>query len=218
MGLPGRPTGVEMKLFVGLGNPGARYRGTRHNAGFDVAARLVARRSSGESRPKSQFHGETWETSVDGEKWVVLCPLTYMNLSGQAVREAVDFFRLPLANLLIICDDFSLPFGRLRLRGQGTAGGQNGLKHILEVLGTNRLARLRVGIGPIPAQWDPADFVLSRFQRDELLEWDRVIDQAVDAAEHWALHGLQDAMNRYNRAGDAPDAGDDKLSAANEDV
>ncbi|HMP79169.1 MAG TPA: aminoacyl-tRNA hydrolase, partial [Pirellulaceae bacterium] len=113
------------------------------------------------------------------------------------------FFRLPLADLLIICDDFSLPFGRLRLRGQGTAGGQNGLKHILEVLGTNQFARLRVGIGPVPPQWDAADFVLSRFRPDEKSEWNRVLDQAADSVECWAREGLTVAMSRFNRAADS---------------
>ncbi len=197
-----------MKLIVGLGNPGARYRGTRHNAGFDVAARLADRWSSGAHRPKARFQGETLEFGVEPDKWVLLTPLTFMNLSGHAVREAVNFFRLPLADLLIICDDFSLPFGRLRLRGLGSAGGQNGLKHILEVLGTNQIARLRVGIGPVPPQWDAADFVLSRFRPDEASEWDRVLDQAADAVECWARDGLSVAMSRFNRAAesDAPDS------------
>jgi PTH1 family peptidyl-tRNA hydrolase len=191
-----------MKLLVGLGNPGTRYRQTRHNAGFDVVDRILHRHLGTGARGRSQFRGETWEIGAGQDKWVLLCPLTYMNLSGESVRSAVDFFRIPLADLLIICDDFSLPLGRLRLRGQGTAGGQKGLNHILNVMGTNQVARLRVGVGPVPPQGDAADFVLSRIGQDEIPEWERLMEQAAEAAECWARLGLQQAMNRCNRAAD----------------
>lgn len=185
-----------MKLVVGLGNPGQQYRGTRHNVGFEVLNRL--RELLGGERPKAKFDGELLEVRLGGEKLGLLWPLTYMNLSGRSVRGAVDFFSLPLPNLLVICDDFSLPLGRLRIRESGSSGGQKGLQNICQVLASEAVPRLRVGIGVPSAGWDPADFVLGKFAASEQSEVERMIEQAARAAICWAESGVREAMNRFN--------------------
>jgi PTH1 family peptidyl-tRNA hydrolase len=153
------------KLIVGLGNPGRQYASTRHNVGFEVAGQLATR--YGGSRPRGRFHGETVEIEIEGRRAMVLCPHTYMNRSGLSVAEASSFFKLHPADLLIICDDFHLPLGKLRFRARGSSGGQKGLQDILRCLATDELARLRFGIGTPPEGWDVADYVLSRFAADE---------------------------------------------------
>ena len=147
-----------MKMIVGLGNPGQKYVGSRHNVGFDVIAELANRYEVG--RPKAKFNGEFAETIIKQEKVVLVCPLTFMNLSGQCVRAAVDFFKLDLDDLLIICDDFNLALGRIRIRPSGSAGGQNGLDDIVNRLGSRQIARLRLGIGNPPPEWEVANYVL----------------------------------------------------------
>jgi PTH1 family peptidyl-tRNA hydrolase len=148
-----------MKLIVGLGNPGRKYAKTRHNVGFHVAAELAHR--YGQARARSKFRGEMVEAAIDGHKVVVLCPHTYMNRSGSSVLEARDFFKVELADLLVVSDDFNLPLARLRFRAKGSSGGQKGLQDIIRCLGTDQFSRLRMGIGAPPANWDVADFVLS---------------------------------------------------------
>src|SRR5262245_11464973 len=119
-----------MKLIVGLGNPGKKYDGTRHNVGFSVIAKLAA--AYGDGKPKAQFQGEVATASIAGEKVLLLSPLTYMNLSGHSVREASVFYKLTHPEILVVCDDFNLPLGKLRLRKDGSSGGQKGLAHILQ--------------------------------------------------------------------------------------
>lgn len=188
-----------MKLVVGLGNPGQQYRGTRHNVGFDVLARM--REVLGGERPRAKFDGELVETRLGTEKIALLWPLTYMNLSGRSVRAAVDFFSLPLPNLLVVCDDFSLPLGRLRVRESGSSGGQKGLQNICQLLGSEAIPRLRCGIGSPPKGWDPADFVIGKFTADEKVEADRMVENASQAALCWLQHGIKEAMNRFNSTG-----------------
>ena len=185
-----------MRLVVGLGNPGQQYRGTRHNIGFEVLNRL--RELLGSERPKAKFDGELLEARLGSEKIALLWPLTYMNLSGRSVRSAVDFFSLPLPNLLVVCDDFSLPLGRLRVRESGSSGGQKGLPNIGQVLGSEAVPRLRVGIGSPPEGWDPADFVLGKFAAGEQAEVTQLLDQAAKAVLCWAESGIREAMNRFN--------------------
>ena len=134
-----------MKLIVGLGNPGAKYRGTRHNVGFDVLSVLARRYDVG--RPKGKFNAEVAETRIGNEKAVLVSPLTFMNLSGQSVRAAIDFYKCDAGDLLVICDDLNLELARLRIRKNGSAGGQNGLKDIINRLGHQDFCRLRIGIG-----------------------------------------------------------------------
>jgi PTH1 family peptidyl-tRNA hydrolase len=179
-----------------LGNPGQQYRGTRHNIGFDVLQRMLS--LLGCDRPKAKFEGEWVEGRLGSEKIALLWPLTYMNLSGRSVRAAVDFFSLPLPNLLVVCDDFSLHLGRLRFRESGSSGGQKGLQNICQLLGSEAVPRLRVGIGSPPAGWNPADYVLGKFATAELAEVEQVIENASRAALFWAEHGMREAMNRFN--------------------
>jgi PTH1 family peptidyl-tRNA hydrolase len=185
-----------MKLVVGLGNPGRKYNGTRHNVGFEVLARLAQRYDVG--RPKAKFKAEVTETNINNQKTILLSPLTYMNLSGQSVRAAVDFYKLPLTDLLVICDDINLDVARLRFRPSGSAGGQNGLKDIIQQLGSQTFGRLRVGVGRPPPNWDAADFVLGKFSHEDQSEIENAVAQAVDAVEVWVEQGMQTAMNQFN--------------------
>ena len=185
-----------MKLIVGLGNPGRKYNGTRHNVGFEVLARLAQRYDVG--RPRAKFNAEVAETIIKNQKTILLSPLTYMNLSGQSVRAAVDFYKLPLTDLLVICDDINLDVARLRFRPSGSAGGQNGLKDIIQKLGSQSFGRLRVGVGRPPPNWDAADFVLGKFSQEDQSKIDSCVARAVDAVEVWVEQGIGPAMNSFN--------------------
>jgi PTH1 family peptidyl-tRNA hydrolase len=185
-----------MKLIVGLGNPGRKYEHTRHNVGFAVLERLARRGAA--SSPRAKFQGEICEAQLGGDKVLLLAPHTYMNLSGASVRQAFDFYKLELADLLVICDDFQLPLGQLRIRGQGSDGGQKGLADVIAVLG-DEFARLRIGIGPVPPAWQAVDFVLGKFAADEQPAANAALDRASDAAVAWVREGLTATMNQYNR-------------------
>ena len=148
-------------MIVGLGNPGQKYVGTRHNIGFDVLGQFARKHFA--SGPRSKFEAEYSEVQIGDTKVILLCPLTYMNLSGQSVSQATSFFRIDSNDLLVVCDDFNLEINRVRFRPSGTSGGQNGLDDIINRLGTRDFARLRIGIGPVPEKWNPADFVLGKF-------------------------------------------------------
>lgn len=185
-----------MKLVVGLGNPGQKYEGTRHNVGFDLIDRLV--QETGASAPRSKFDGEVWECLLEGEKSLLLKPLTFMNKSGGSVRKAIDFYQIPEAELLVVCDDFNIPLGQLRMRTGGSDGGQNGLADVIRTMGTQEVARLRIGIGPVPERWNPADFVLGKFSADERSEAALQVARAADAVRMWATQGTLPAMNRFN--------------------
>ncbi|HEX5105161.1 MAG TPA: aminoacyl-tRNA hydrolase [Pirellulaceae bacterium] len=185
-----------MKLIVGLGNPGGQYKDTRHNVGFEVA-RLLAQKF-GSAAPRGRFQGETVEARIAGRKALLLTPLTYMNLSGASVLAARDFYKIEHPDILVVCDDFNLPLGKLRLRVKGTAGGQNGLADILQRLGTDEIPRLRIGIGSPPPGRDPAGYVLSRFAKDEQPVIAESIQRAAEAAAAWVESGIAEAMNKYN--------------------
>lgn len=200
-----------MKLIAGLGNPGAEYDGTRHNAGFAVVDGLATRHAPGQLA-KSRFQGVTLDAAIGGagstEKVVLLKPMTFMNLSGRSVGEAVRFFKLdPSTDLLVVIDDLALPVGQIRVRGSGSHGGHNGLKDIDRALGfagerEAPYARLRVGIGAVPAGADQVGYVLGRVRAEERGEVDASLARAADAAAVWATEGIEPAMNRYNaRAG-----------------
>jgi PTH1 family peptidyl-tRNA hydrolase len=185
-----------MKLIVGLGNPGRKYQGTRHNVGFDVVQELAKRHALGGFRTK--FKGEYCEARVGGQAAILLIPHTYMNLSGQSVQPATVFFKIETDDVLVVCDDFNLPLARLRFRAGGSAGGQKGLADILRCLGTQDVPRLRIGIGNAPPQWDVADYVLSKFRPEELEPVAEAVGRAVAGLNDWARHGVQYCMNRYN--------------------
>jgi PTH1 family peptidyl-tRNA hydrolase len=187
------------KLVVGLGNPGSKYQGTRHNIGFEVVDRL-AEGGSGASFSR-KFDGLLAETEIDFRKVLLLKPETFMNLSGRSVAQVVRFYKIELADLLVVCDDLNLPLGKLRIRGGGSDGGQKGLRDISAQLGSDQYARLRIGIGdrgPI----DAADFVLSRFRSAERPAIDDALILASQAVAVWGTQGLPAAMNRFN--GPAP--------------
>ena len=188
-----------MYIIVGLGNPGSKYDKTRHNMGFDVIDALVTEYRIPQSGVK--FHSMVGSGIIGGEKVLLMKPLTYMNLSGNAVREAVDFYKIdPETELLVISDDIDLEPGRIRIRKQGSAGGQNGMKHIIEKLGTDKFTRIRVGTGAKPAGWDLADWVLSRFGKDERILVDAAIEKAAKAAAAVVMDGADKAMNLYNES------------------
>lgn len=194
---------AAMKLIVGLGNPGRKYAATRHNVGFSVVETLAHRFGLGRARAK--FRGETVEVNIHGRRGLLLCPHTFMNRSGVSVLEARDFFKVDHADVLIICDDFNLPLGRLRCRAKGSSGGQKGLQDIIRSLGTDQVSRLRVGIGAPPNGWDVADYVLSKFTSEELPLVQQAIARTADAAADWIQHGIQVCMNRYNADSNSPE-------------
>lgn len=185
-----------MKIIAGLGNPGRKYEGTRHNIGFVVLAKLAAK--CGDGSVKARFRGEVMEGKVGAEKVLLLSPLTYMNLSGESIREAKDFYKVDAADILVVCDDFSLPVGKLRIRPKGSSGGQKGLANAIKHLGTEEIPRLRFGIGPPPENWDVADYVLSKFAKDEKKEVEQAVESAAQAVMDWVTHGTHECMNRYN--------------------
>jgi peptidyl-tRNA hydrolase, PTH1 family len=193
---PAGEDAAGMKLIVGLGNPGAKYKDTRHNVGFEVAARLA--KQFGASPPRARFQGEIVEAKFAGARLLLLTPLTYMNASGASVLATRDFYKIDLSDTLIICDDFNLPLGKLRLRAKGSSGGQKGLEDILRRLGTEDVPRLRIGIGTPPPGRDVAGYVLSRFAKDEQAVIAEALDRAAEAAEAWLREGLEPTMNKYN--------------------
>jgi PTH1 family peptidyl-tRNA hydrolase len=185
-----------MKLIVGLGNAGRKYEKTRHNVGFEVLDMLATRNAAGSIKEK--FNGRIADATIAGQKTLLLWPLTLMNLSGQSVGPAAEFYDVPLSDVLVVCDDFNLPLGKLRFRSQGSAGGQKGLDDIIRRLGTQGIPRLRIGIGPVPPNWDPADFVLGKFNRSERAVIDDAIALAAEGVECWVGEGIETGMSKYN--------------------
>lgn len=184
-----------MKLIVGLGNPGPRYAGNRHNVGYQCINRLAQRHGLGPGRV--MFQAQTSSGHIAGIKVVLARPLTFMNLSGQAVRPLLRWYRIALSDLLVIYDDLDLPLGKIRLRQQGGSGGQKGISSIIETLGTEAFPRLRVGIGR-PLHGEPPDHVLSDFTPDECIMMDVALDQAVAAVETFVAADIRAAMNSFN--------------------
>lgn len=193
-----------MKMIVGLGNPGREYAATRHNLGFMVVDEIARRLSSNTLR--SRFRSELKEVFVDGEKIVLIKPQTYMNLSGSAVREAAQWYKVQPNHLLVVADDIDLPFGALRMRAAGSSGGHNGFKSIFSELGTQEIPRLRIGVGRGRGQ--ATRQVLGRFSQGEEGELRQIIQSAADCALEWQREGIVPAMNRCNRRPETePDAG-----------
>ncbi|MBF0585413.1 aminoacyl-tRNA hydrolase [Prosthecochloris sp. N3] len=185
-----------MKLIVGLGNPETRHENTRHNIGFEVIDELARLQHSGFSSGKGKF---VYAKIMEGNEPVILLkPMTYMNLSGHAVIAAMSFYKIHYRDLLVICDDLNIPLGSIRLRAKGSAGGQNGLNHIIQCLGRNDFARLRVGIGPDHPVGSYSSFVLGTFNAREREQTDRVIPLSAEAALDFVSHGIEHAMNHFN--------------------
>lgn len=184
-------------LIVGLGNPGDKYDGTRHNAGFLAVDALADKGQFRISRVK--FKALTAQAEVGGQGALVMKPATYMNLSGEAVGEAARFYHIPPAQVLVISDDVDLPLGKLRLRTGGSAGGHNGLKSIIQHLGTDQFPRIKIGVGGKPhPDYDMADWVLGRLQGEDRKVLDGAAERAAEAAACLLKDGPQKAMNRFN--------------------
>ena len=194
-----------MKLVVGLGNPGYEYVLTPHNLGFMVADRLAEQCGAEVSRPEAQ--ALTAHVNFGGSDVVLAKPMTFMNLSGVAVRRLMERYEVPPADLIILVDEADLPFGTLRIRPRGSAGGHNGLKSIIGALGSVEFVRVRMGVQPDHPVPDRAAHVLGRFRRDQLESVADMVDRAADAVEVIVREGVEPAMNRFNRRPEAPEPG-----------
>lgn len=192
-----RPSDRAVSIIVGLGNPGAKYNATRHNAGFMVVDQLVA---SLPGNSRERFQAAIHETRYREETLVFVKPLTFMNNSGLAVSQAARWYKASPERILIIYDDLDLPFGSIRLRAHGSAGGHNGLASVIHQMGTNAIPRLRVGIGR-PESGTTVSYVLSRFSSSERDDLPKIVDLASEAAMSWLRDGIEPAMNAYNRLG-----------------
>ena len=184
-------------LLVGLGNPGDQYENTRHNVGFMVADELAERHNIPVQRLK--FRALTNTVTVGDRKVLLMKPVTYMNLSGEAVHEAAAFYKIPPERVLVISDEVSLAPGKIRVRRSGSAGGHNGLKNIIAHLGTDQFPRIRLGVGQKPhPDYDMADWVLGKFQGEDKKAVEAAVKKAADAAECLIREGVDKAMNQYN--------------------
>jgi PTH1 family peptidyl-tRNA hydrolase len=188
----------DIILIAGLGNPGAEYKNTRHNAGF-MAADIIAKHCGAKFEAWPRAKTLYCKAEISGKTVYILKPQTYMNLSGQAVLAFANFYKIKPGNILIIFDDMSLPLGVVRMRGAGSAGGQNGMKNIIELFGTQEIPRLRVGIGPKPDFFEGKDFVLSRFSLAENRQLETALERALNAALDFINFGLDIAMNKANQ-------------------
>src|SRR6476659_2136723 len=189
-----------MKVIVGLGNPGLKYAGTRHNVGFDVIDYLAA--APGCTPFREKFEAFVSELKEGDETVLLVKPLTFMNLSGRAVRAVLDFYKLTIEQVLVVCDDFNLPLGKLRIRAKGSHGGQNGLRNIQEQLGTDAYTRLRIGVGE--PTFDAVDHVLSKFRPGERAAVEDAVANAAQAALMWIRKGAEAAMNKFNAGEEKP--------------
>ena len=190
-------TGGTEWLVVGLGTPGDKYENTRHNAGFMVVDELAERLHVPVQRLKYKALTNTAE--VGGKRVLLMKPVTYMNLSGEAVRQAAEFYKIPPERVLVISDDVSLPVGKLRIRKGGSAGGHNGLKSIIAQLGSDRFPRLKIGVGEKPhPDYDMADWVLSKFAGADRQMIEEAMKRAADAVECLLRDGADQAMNKFN--------------------
>lgn len=182
---------MALKLVVGLGNPGPEYEKTRHNVGFRLADRLV-----GEADSFSNFKGLGVAAKAGG-LWVAK-PMTFMNLSGEFVQKFAAYHNIALEDILVAYDELALPLGKIRIRKNGSSGGQNGMKSIISHFGTENIARIRIGIGPQPEKVNATNFVLGKFNKSEENELDAVLASAADAVRIVSENGIDVAMNRYN--------------------
>lgn len=187
----------DMKIIAGLGNPTKEYEGTRHNIGFSVIDKLADKYNI--SMNEKKHKAICGKGIIEGEKVILLKPQTYMNLSGESVVDAVNFYKVdPEEDVIIIYDDIDLDVGKLRIRAKGSAGGHNGMKNIIAHLGTQVFPRIRVGVGAKPKDWDLADYVLGRFPKEELPEIEAGRETACEAVKIIVSQGVEAAMNRIN--------------------
>lgn len=183
-------------LLIGLGNPGREYRDTRHNVGFMLIDRLIVRLNAQGMKVQSKAIVTT--ATYQDRKLILAKPQTYMNLSGQSAQGLLNFYKIPMENMLIAHDDLDIPFGTIRIRPKGGPGGQGGMASTIQQLGTKDFPRLRIGIGRPPGRMDPAAYVLQAFSREEMKLLSEIIDRAAEAALTFVVDGLDKAMNKYN--------------------
>ena len=183
-------------LLIGLGNPGREYRDTRHNVGFMLIDRLAVRLDA--RGMKFQSKAIVTTVTYQERKLILAKPQTYMNLSGHSAQGLLNFYKMPIENMLIAHDDLDIPFGTIRIRPKGGPGGQRGMASTIEQLGTKDFPRLRIGIGRPPGRMDPAAYVLQNFSRDDMKTLSEVIDRAANAALDFVVDGVNKAMNKYN--------------------
>jgi PTH1 family peptidyl-tRNA hydrolase len=193
---------TDWHLIVGLGNPGKEYADTRHNVGFRVVDELARR--YGLAFGKKERKAVVATGVVLGKKVILAKPQTYMNLSGEAVRSLVDFYKVEISRILVISDDIDIPLGTVRLRKSGSAGGQGGMKSIIQHLGTQEFNRLRFGVSRPPGKMAVKDYVLGAFRGDDAILAAQVVDRASDAVETWLRDGIELAMTRHNGNIDEP--------------
>lgn len=186
-----------MYIIVGLGNPGGEYKWTRHNVGFEAISKLSYDYNIDIN--KSEHKAATGRGIIDGRKVLLVKPLTYMNLSGESVLSLMNFYKEPIENLIVLCDDINLPLGGVRIRKKGSDGGQKGLRSIINLLKTEDFIRIRIGVGKKPEKWDLKNFVLSRFTEEENDLIIEGITHAADAAVSIIKGDISAAMNLYNR-------------------
>ena len=186
-----------MYIVAGLGNPGTQYAGTRHNAGFSCIDELADKYNI--SVDTAKHKGLIGKGVIEGEKVLLVKPMTYMNNSGECIREVMDYYKADIDDLIVIFDDISLEPGRLRLRPKGSAGGHNGIKSIIAHLGSDKFKRIKYGVGDKPKGWDLADHVLGRFSTEDRKLVDEAIAKAAKAVDIIISQGTDAAMNEYNR-------------------
>lgn len=187
-----------MKLVVGLGNPGKKYANTRHNIGWRVVEHLALHLDAGEPSATPKFKSNIAETTVEGEKVLLVLPQTFMNDSGEAVRALVSFYKVSPKDILIVQDEMDFPFARIQFAAQGSGAGHNGVKSVIERLGTQDIPRLRIGIGRPEAPKASEDYVLERFDKHEESKIDLLVEKSGEAVYDWITQGLTKAMNAWN--------------------
>lgn len=185
-----------MKIIAGLGNPGIKYAGTRHNMGFSVITELADRYNVRIDR--AECKALTGRILIKGEKVLLAMPQTFMNLSGESVSQLLHYYKCTPEDLIVIYDDIDLDVGSVRIREKGSAGGHNGMKNIIQMIGTSEFDRIKLGVGHKPEGWDLADHVLSRFPEDQLPDVRESVKHAADAVEEIIENGIASAMNKYS--------------------
>ncbi|MDD4843929.1 MAG: aminoacyl-tRNA hydrolase [Anaerotignum sp.] len=189
--------GQDFFVIAGLGNPGPKYEGTKHNVGFDVVERL-GRKYNIEIN-KFKHKALVGDGTIEGTRVLLVKPQTFMNLSGESIREIVNFYKIPQDHFVVIYDDTSLPVSGLRIREKGSHGGHNGIRNMIDQMGTDEFWRIKVGIGERPNGWDLADYVLAKFSQDDLPMLEQGLDKAVKAVELILSQGIMEAMNQTNQ-------------------
>lgn len=185
-----------MKLIVGLGNPGKKYEGNRHNVGFMAIDKIA--KENNISINKAKFHSIYGEGRINSEKVILMKPVTYMNNSGIAVMECSNYYNIPIDDIVVICDDIDIPFGTIRIKKKGSAGTHNGLKSIIYHLKSDNFPRIKISVGEKIPQMSLADFVLSNFKKEEIIILEKEIDDSVKATELIIGNNIEEAMNRFN--------------------